>query len=220
CSSFMFTLVVPLQAELPELLHSSREDTSWVVTITLLVAAVATPISGRMGDMYGKRRVAVVLLALLTIGSLVAALSGSIVGVIIGRGLQGGVTGVVPLGIAIMRDILPPERLGTSVALMSATMGVGGALGMPLAAYLALNADWHSLFWLAAGLGVIGLVLIFFFVPEDVLLSPGRLDVLGALGLAAGLTGLLLYVSRGAEWGWTSPIGLSLVIGGVAVLVL
>src|SRR5690606_6281708 len=208
CSSFMFTLVVPLQAELPELLHSSREDTSWVVTITLLVAAVATPISGRMGDMYGKRRVAVVLLALLTIGSLVAALSTSIVGVIIGRALQGATTGVVPLGIAIMRDVLPPERLGTAVALMSATMGVGGAVGMPVAAFVAENADWHALFWLAAGLGVIGLVLVMLVVPDDVLLAPGRLDVIGALGLAAGLTGLLLYVSRGAEWGWTSPFAL------------
>ena len=216
----MFTLVVPLQAELPHLLNASREDTTWVVTITLLVAAIATPISGRLGDMYGKRRVVLVLLVLLIIGSVVAALSTSIVGVIVGRALQGAVTGVIPLGIAIMRDILPTNRLGTAVALMSATMGVGGALGMPLAAYLALNADWHSLFWLAAGLGVVGLVLVFLFVPEDVLLSPGRLDLLGALGLAVGLTGLLLYVSRGAEWGWTSPIGLTLIIGGVLVLLL
>ncbi|MGO1802515.1 MAG: MFS transporter, partial [Microbacteriaceae bacterium] len=214
----MFTLVVPLQAELPELLNASREDTTWVVTITLLVAAVATPISGRLGDMYGKRRVVIVLMIMLIVGSVIAALSGSIIGVIVGRALQGGVTGVIPLGIAIMRDILPSRHLGTAVALMSATMGVGGAVGMPLAAYLALNADWHSLFWLAAGLGVAGLVLVFLFVPEDVLLSPGRLDVVGAIGLAIGLTGLLLYVSRGAEWGWTSPIGLSLVLGGVLVL--
>ncbi|NKF33419.1 MFS transporter, partial [Pseudomonas sp. BGM005] len=83
CSSFMFTLVVPLQAELPRLLNASREDTTWVVTITLLVAAVATPISGRLGDMYGKRRVVIVLLSLLIVGSVIAALSGSIVGVII-----------------------------------------------------------------------------------------------------------------------------------------
>lgn len=216
----MFTLVVPLQAELPHLLNASREDTTWVVTITLLVAAIATPISGRLGDMYGKRRVVFVLLVLLIVGSVVAALSTSIVGVIIGRAFQGAVTGVIPLGIAIMRDILPTNRLGTAVALMSATMGVGGALGMPAAAYLALNADWHSLFWLAAGLGVIGLVLIVLFVPEDVLLSPGRLDILGAVGLAIGLTGLLLYVSRGAEWGWTSPIGLTLLLGGLLVMLL
>ncbi|SJN39168.1 membrane transport protein [Microbacterium esteraromaticum] len=214
----MFTLVVPLQAELPVLLNASREDTSWVVTITLLVAAIATPISGRLGDMYGKRRVVIALLIILIIGSVIAAMSGSIVGVIIGRGLQGATTGVVPLGIAIMRDVLPPERLGTSVALMSATMGVGGAVGMPVAAFLAQNADWHALFWLAAGLGAIGAVLVLLVVPDDVLLSPGRLDLLGVLGLAVGLTGLLLYVSRGAEWGWTAPVPLACLLGGVVVL--
>jgi MFS family permease len=218
CASFMFTLVVPLQAELPQLLNASREDTTWVVTITLLVAAVATPISGRLGDMYGKRRVVIVLLTLLVIGSLIAALSGSIVGVIIGRALQGAVTGVVPLGIAIMRDVLPPERLGTAVALMSATMGVGAAIGLPVAALLAENTDWHTLFWLAAALGVVGLALVLVVVPEDVLRFPGRLDVLGAIGLAIGLTGILLFVSRGAEWGWTSPLTLASIIGGVLVL--
>ncbi|MDN3310902.1 MFS transporter [Microbacterium oryzae] len=218
CSSFMFTLVVPLQAELPMLLDASREDTSWVVTITLLVAAVATPISGRLGDMYGKRRVVAVLLVLLVAGSLIAALASSITGVIIGRALQGGVTGVIPLGIAIMRDVLPPRRLGTAVALMSATMGVGGAIGMPVAAYLALHTDWHTLFWLAAALGAVGLVLVLLFVPEDILRSSGRLDVLGAIGLAVALTGLLLFVSRGAEWGWGSTATLICGIGGLVVL--
>src|SRR5690606_16669465 len=173
CSAFMFTLVVPLQAELPALLDAPREDTTWVVTITLLVAAVATPISGRLGDMYGKRRIILALLIALIVGSLVAALSHSIVGLIIGRGLQGLTTGVIPLGIAIMRDVLNPARLGTAVAFMSATMGVGGAIGMPAAAYVAENFDWHALFWVSLGLGVAGFVAIALVVPEDTLLSPG-----------------------------------------------
>lgn len=219
-SSFMFTLVVPLQGELPELLHASREDTSWVVTITLLVAAVATPISGKLGDMYGKRRVVFVLLAMLITGSLIAALSGSIVGVIIGRGLQGLTTGVIPLGIAILRDVLPPKRLGTAVAFMSATMGMGGAVGMPLAAIVAQNADWHALFWMSAGLGLIAIIAIAWTVPEDSLIAGGRLDLLGAAGLGIGLTGLLLFVSRGADWGWSAPPSLIAVGGGVLVLLL
>ena len=98
-SSFMFTLVVPIQSKLPELLDASRDDTAWVVTSTLLASAVATPISGRLGDMYGKRRIVLVLLALLVLGSVIAALSPGIVGVIVGRTLQGAVT-VVNIFIA------------------------------------------------------------------------------------------------------------------------
>lgn len=217
-SAFMYTLVVPLQAELPTLLNASRESTSWVVTITLLVAAIATPISGRLGDMYGKRRVVLALLVILVIGSVIAALSTSIFGLIVGRGLQGLTTGVIPIGIAIMRDVLPSNRLGTAVALMSATMGVGGAIGMPLAAYVAHASDWHALFWMSAGLGALCFIGIFFCVPESDLRSPGKLDLPGVLGLAAGLTGLLLYVSRGAEWGWGSPAALGVLAIGMLSL--
>src|SRR6478736_4281374 len=94
-SSFMFTLVVPIQSKLPELLNASREDTAWVVTSTLLAAAIITPISGRLGDMYGKRRVVLALLAVMVAGSVIAAASPGIVGVIVGRTLQGAVTGVI-----------------------------------------------------------------------------------------------------------------------------
>ncbi|GAA1723524.1 MFS transporter [Microbacterium paludicola] len=220
CSAYMFTLVVPIQAELPHLLNADRDDTAWVVTITLLVAACATPISGRLGDMYGKRRIVLVLIGLLIAGSLVAALAGGIGGVIIGRALQGATTGVIPLGIAIMRDILPPARLGTAVALMSATMGVGGAVGLPVSALIVEHLNWHLLFWLAAALGVVALVLVALFVPPSTLRTPGRFDFVGAAGLAAGLVGVLLAISRGADWGWLSPATLGSGIGGILILLL
>ncbi len=216
----MFTLMVPLQAELPHLLNASREDTSWVITITLLVAAVATPISGRLGDMYGKRRIMLVLAAILIIGSIVAALSTSITGVIIGRGMQGLTTGVVPLGIAIMRDVLRPERLSTAIALMSATMGVGSAIGLPISAFVANVSDWHTLFWFAAALGAVSFVATLLCVPESDLRVGGRLDWAGVAGLALGLTGILLYVSRGAAWGWASPLALGSLLVGMLTLLL
>lgn len=217
-SSFMFTLVVPIQSRLPELLDASREDTAWVVTATLLAAAVSTPIAGRLGDMYGKRRIVLVLVALLVIGSVIAALSPGIIGVIVGRALQGAVTGVVPLGISIMRDVLHEDRVDAAIAFMSATLGVGGAIGMPVSAFVTENSDWHVLFWMSAGLGVLVFVLVVLVVPPSVLRTAGRFDYAGAVGLAAGLTGVLLAVSRGNEWGWTSPATLGCGLGGVAVL--
>ncbi|MDT3329086.1 MFS transporter [Microbacterium sp. KSW-18] len=217
-SSFMFTLVVPIQAKLPELLNASREDTAWVVTATLLAAAVSTPIAGRLGDMYGKRRIVLILLGLLIVGSVIAALSPGIGGIIVGRALQGAVTGVVPLGISIMRDVLHEDRVDAAIALMSATLGVGGAVGMPVSAIITETSDWHVLFWMAAGLGVVVFVLVALVVPASVLRTAGRFDFAGAIGLAIGLTGALLAVSRGNEWGWTSPATLALGLGGLAVL--
>lgn len=217
-SAFMFTLVVPIQSKLPELLDASREDTAWVVTSTLLAAAVVTPIAGRLGDMYGKRRIVLVLLAALVVGSLCAALSTEIGLLIVGRALQGAVTGVVPLGVSIVRDVLHHDRVDSAVAFISATMGVGGALGMPISGLLTQYADWHALFWVSAGIGAVVFGLVLWIVPPSVLRTGGRFDYAGAAGLAIGLTGILLAVSRGNEWGWTSPVVLACGLGGLAVL--
>ena len=220
CSSFMFTLMVPIQSKLPELLDASREDTAWVVTSTLLAAAVITPISGRLGDMYGKRRILLVLVAVMVAGSVIAALSPGIIGIIVGRALQGAIVGVVPLGISIMRDVLREDRVDSAIAFMSATLGVGGALGLPISAAVTERSDWHVLFWMAAGLGVVVFGLVLWIVPVSVLRTAGRFDFVGAAGLAVGLVGVLLAISRGNEWGWGSPAVLVSGLGGVAVLLL
>jgi MFS family permease len=220
CSSFMFTLMVPIQSKLPELLDASREDTAWVVTSTLLAAAVITPISGRLGDMYGKRRIVLVLVAVMVVGSVVAALSPGIIGIIVGRTLQGAIVGVVPLGIAIMRDVLHEDRVDSAIAFMSATLGVGGALGLPISALVTERSDWHVLFWMAAALGTAVFVLVVWIIPVSVLRTAGRFDFIGATGLAVGLIGILLAISRGNEWGWGSPAVLASGLGGLVVLLL
>lgn len=217
-ASFMQTVIVPIQAELPELLNAPRADTAWVVTITLLAAAVATPIAGRLGDMFGKRRIALATLAIMTLGSVIAATIPDITGLIVGRGLQGVGMGVLPLGISIMRDTLPERRLPGGIALMSATMGIGGAIGLPLSAIIAEHLDWHLLFWMSGALGAICFGFILAVVPVSVLRTPGRFDWVGAIGLAVGIVGVLLALSRGNEWGWASPATLGLGLGGLAVL--
>ncbi|MFE7114049.1 MFS transporter [Streptomyces sp. NPDC057654] len=216
--SVMQTLVVPLVADLPKLLHTTTSNASWVITATLLAGAVATPVMGRLGDMFGKRRMLIVALGLLVVGSLICALTSDLVLMVIGRAIQGGAMGAIPLGISIMRDELPPKRLGSAMALMSSSLGIGGALGMPAAAFVAQHSDWHVLFFGSAGLGLIAVALVLLAVPESALRAPGRFDIVGAIGLSAGLVALLLPITKGSDWGWGSPTTLGLL--GVAVVIL
>ncbi|MFD0473584.1 MFS transporter [Nonomuraea thailandensis] len=215
--SLMQTLVVPLVGELPRLLDASAADTSWVITVTLLVGAVATPVVGKLGDLYGKRRMMLACSVPLIAGSVVCALSGSLIPMIVGRGMQGLGVGMIPLGVSALRDLLPPQRVGPAIALMSSSMGIGGALGLPLSAAVAEYADWRMLFWGSAALSVLVAVLIWLLVPATPAHGRGRLDAVGAVGLGIALVCLLLGVSKGADWGWG---GTTLGLLGAAVVVL
>lgn len=216
----MQTIIVPLIPELPTLLNAEPSNTTWAITITLLVAAVATPIGGRIGDMYGKRRAILGSLGFVALGSVVCALATSLPLFILGRGLQGLGFGIVALGISVMRDIVPPRHLGTAVGTMSASLGIGGALGLPIAAAIAQHVSWHALFWvcgLTAALAALGVLLT---VPSNTVTAGGRFDAIGALGLGAFLMCLLLPLSKGASWGWGSPLTLGLLGGFVVLLAL
>ncbi|WP_407563150.1 MFS transporter [Streptomyces sp. 184] len=216
----MQTVVVPLLPDLPRLTGSSAGTVSWTVTATLLAGAVLTPVLGRAGDMYGKKRVLISALALMTVGSVMCAVSSDITVIITARALQGAAAAVVPLSISILRDELPPERRGSAVAMMSSTVGIGAALGLPLAALVIQYADWHVMFWLTSALGALGIAAIAWAVRESPVREPGRFDVVGTLGLAAGLVCLLLGVSQGGQWGWTSGPVLVLFLAAVVVLAL
>ncbi|WP_329320821.1 MFS transporter [Streptomyces sp. NBC_01262] len=216
----MQTVVVPLLPDLPRLTGASIGSVSWMVTATLLAGAVLTPVLGRAGDMYGKRRVLLIALGLMTTGSLVCALTSDIRLLIAARALSGAAAAVVPLSISILRDELPPDRTGSAVALMSSTVGIGAALGLPLAALIVQYADWHVMFWVTTALGAFGLAVAWWAVRESPVRSPGRFDFTGAAGLGAALVFLLLAISQGSDWGWTSPAVLGLLAAAAVVTVL
>jgi MFS family permease len=218
--SLMQTLIIPLIPELPTLLATSPANASWAITATLLTAAVATPLFGRLGDIYGPKPILILCAALLTGGSVLAAVTTSLIPVIVGRGLQGFGMPIIPLGISVLRAAVPAERVGTAMGLMSASLGVGGALGLPLSAVIAENFSWHVLFWFAAGLGVAATVSFAVFVPAVGSRSSDRVDVLGAFGLAGGLVTLLLGISKGQTWGWTSAGTLAMFIASPVIFAL
>jgi MFS family permease len=213
------TMVIPIQSELPELLHTSGSNAGWVITATLLAAAVSMPVAGRLADLYGKQRVLVVNAALLVAGSVVVAMTSSLLPVLAGRALQGFAMGFIPVGISLMREFTPPHITGTAIAAMSATLGVGGAIGLPLAAWIADGHDWHLMFWVSAGLALVVMLATIFLVPHIHDAQPGRFDVVGGLGLAVGLVTFLVGVSKGNDWGWGSGRTWGAIVGGLVVLV-
>ncbi|WP_329039408.1 MFS transporter [Streptomyces sp. NBC_00178] len=216
-AAIMQTLVTPLIAELPRILDTSSSNAAWVITVTLLVAGVCVPVTGRLGDLLGKRRMLLACAVPLVAGSVVCAMASSVVPMIVGRGLQGMGMGMVPLGIALLRDVVPAEKLSGSIALVSASMGIGGALGLPISAAVAEYTSWRVLFWGSAVLAVAVAVLIWIFVPDVPAGAKGqRFDAPGAVGLAIGLVSLLLAISKGADWGWGS--GTTLGLFAVAVV--
>ncbi len=223
CGTFVSlqqTLIIPIIGDLPKLFHTTPSNASWLITATLLTSAVAMPTVSRLADMYGKRRMMVICLILIIVGSLLGAVGTSLPLVIVARALQGFSTALIPVGISIMRDELPKEKVPAAVALMSATLGIGGAIGLPLGGFLYAQSSYHSLFWLSAATGVLLLIAILKLVTESLIKTPGRFDVLGALIISIALTCFLLAVSKGGSWGWGSASVLGLFAAFVVLLAL
>jgi len=211
-------LVFPIVPRLPQYLNAPASDTAWTVTVILLCGAVATPVMGRLGDMYGKRRILLVNMGLLVAGSVICALSDSLTPMILGRALQGLANGIIPLGVSILREETSAARLPMATAVMLGSLGVGAAVGLPTAALIADRIDWHLLFWIGGALAAVATLFVVRYVPESKVRTGGRVDVTGTVGLATGLACLLLAVSKGEDWGWGS--GTTLVLFAVAGIVL
>ncbi|MFD1713910.1 MFS transporter [Amnibacterium flavum] len=214
------SLVAPALGTIGSDLGVETTDASWVLTAYLLSASVLTPILGRLGDMVGKRRVIIVVLALLLAGTVLAALAPNLGVLIVGRVLQGAAGAVMPLSIGIVRDELPKERVSVTIGLLSAIFGIGAGVGIVTAGPIVEALSWHWLFWLPAVLVAIALLGAIFGIPESPVRTPGRLDLVGTAILSLGLVALLLAIGEGQKWGWgdVKTVGL-LVFGGIALIV-
>jgi MFS family permease len=212
------TVLIPVLAGLPEELNTSADNVSWLLTSTLLVGAITVPIFGRLADMFGKRLLLLVAIAALAVGSFLTAVTDSVPLLILGRSIQGASVAAVPLGISLLASILPRERAGSAIALVSAMLGIGGALGLPLSGLIAQSFDFHALFWMTGVAGALAFVGILFVVPESPERSGGRVDFIGATLLGIGLLCLMLPLSKGSSWGWDSASVWALLAISVVVL--
>jgi EmrB/QacA subfamily drug resistance transporter len=198
------TMVAPALPAIQKELGTSATEVTWVLTVFLLTASIATPIIGRLGDMFGKERVLLAVLGVFAIGSIVGALSHSIETLIAARAIQGVAGAIFPLAFGIIRDEFPRERVATGIGLISATFGIGGGAGLVLSGVIVDNLSYEWIFWLGLIVIAIAAVATYFFVPESPVKTPAKIDWAGAALLSGTLVSLLLGVSQGNDWGWSS----------------
>jgi EmrB/QacA subfamily drug resistance transporter len=213
------TMVAPALPAIQEDLHTTTTGVTWVLTVYLLTASIATPVLGRLGDMFGKEHMLVVVLVMFALGSLVAALSHSIGVLVAGRAIQGFAGAVFPLAFGIIRDEFPPERVAQGIGLISATFGIGGGVGLVAAGAIVDHLSYEWIFWIAFIVTAIAVVCTLLFVPESPIKVPAKIDWAGAALLSVGLGALLLGISEGPRWGWTSAKTLGLFSASVVAFV-
>jgi EmrB/QacA subfamily drug resistance transporter len=213
------TMVFPALLTFQREFGTSATWTTWVLTAFLVSAAVSTPILGRLGDQYGKERLLLVAQGLFLAGCVGCSVAWSIGSLIGFRALAGCGAAVFPLSFAIIRDEFPPDRVKIGIGLLSAVFGAGGGVGMLLSGVVVDNLSWRWLFVFGSVAVACAIVLVHRFVPESPVRAPAHVDVPGALLLAAALLTLLVGLTEGAHWGWSSPQELA-VLGAASILFL
>ena len=216
--ALMQTLVIPALPVLQRELGTSPSRITWLVTSFLVSSSVLTPIIGKLGDAHGKKRMLVVTLALFGLASLGAAFAWDLESLVAFRALQGVGAAIFPLSFGIIRDEFPPERVGVAIGTVSSVFGIGGGVGLVFSGLIVEHLGWEWLFLVGAVPSLAAAALVARFVPESPVKTPTRPDYLGAAALSVGFGTLLLALSEGEAWGWTSPGVLALLGGSALVL--
>lgn len=210
-------LLVPSVAEEMRVPVNSAQ---WMLTINLLVGAVATPIMGRLSDGPRKRRLFLTSLAVILTGSLVCASAHDFAVFQFGRALQGLAYGIFPVAISICRALVPKPRLRSTMSTLAVTGAAGAGIGYPLTGVLAEFGGFRLAFVFGALFMVTAMAVVVLVVPPDDAVGARRdgFDVIGAVLLGGGLATLLLAVSEGPVWGWLSPWTLASAAASVVLL--
>ena len=211
--------IIPLLVAIGKDVHQTPATTSWLVTAPLLSGAVFLAVLSRLADLIGKKPVVLLALALVLIGSLIGCFASGFGPLLVARVLMGAILPMLALPEAIASDTMAPKRAHVAIGAIHSGTGAGIAAGLLLGALAATgHASWRVYFVVGAVAAAIGLVAVAVGIRDSEVRAPGRLDVVGALLLSVGLVGVLLAVTKGPTWGWSSGRVLLVGIGGLIVL--
>lgn len=222
CASLAYaisqTMVIPALPQIQQDFESTAADTGWVMSAFFISSAVFTGIGGRLGDIFGKKRLLLCTLAVFGGGAAICVVASSLEVLIVGRVVMGVGGGVVPLAYSVARDELRDDRLSVALGSIAMTIGLGAGVGMVLGGFLAEHGGFHWSFVVAALISILALTAASVWIPDGGVRSPARVDWLGAALLSSGLGLLLFAISRASFWGWLAP--LTVLVGSVGLVVL
>ena len=218
----MFTesMLIPALPTLQAEFNTTATWASWILSIYLVAGAVATPIFGKLGDTYGKKKLLVICLSLYTLGVIANGFAWNIQSLLVFRALQGLGMGMFPLAWGLIRDEFPPEKVAMSTGIISAMFGVGTAIGLVAGAWISENYGWRMTYHAVVPLAIGVTLLAFYKLQESPIRNPSKVDVIGATTFSVAILTFLVAMTEGERWGWTSLNTLGLIATSFVFIVL
>ena len=199
---------------------------AWVTTSYLITSTVATPIYGKLGDIFGRRKLFIVAISIFLFGSLLCGFAADMFQLAMFRAVQGiGAGGLFALALTVLADIVPPRERARYQGMFLAVFGTSSVLG-PVVGGLFASADsilftegWRWVFLINLPIGAIALFMVVTFLHVPHTPKPQRIDWWGAVTIVLAVVPLLLVAENGNEWGWGSTLSISMyVVGGLGIL--
>jgi EmrB/QacA subfamily drug resistance transporter len=191
---------------------------SWVVTAYLLTSTVVGPLYGKFGDLYGRKIVLQVAIAVFLVGSALCGIAADMLQLIVFRALQGiGGGGLIVITIAVIGDLIPPRERGRYQGFFGAVFGLATIIGPLLGGFFVDHLTWRWIFYINLPTGILAMVVIAAVLPAKATRRRHEIDYAGALVLAAALSAIILFTSLGGtSLAWTSPVILGLIAASIA----
>ncbi len=218
-SLYIETMLVPSLPSIGKQYGIDAAETSLIISMYLVSGVALNPIVGKLGDIYGKKRVLKFILPIYVIAVGVTGFSPNFTFLLVSRTIQGVGLTLFPLLISLIQEEFPKEMVPRSLAIIVAMFSVGAAIGLPIGSFISNSFGWQVTYHTAFPFVLVIAILMLINIRESRYTRPEvKIDYVGAIGLAASLAMIVFALSEGTAYGWTSAPILFLIIGGIIIM--